>query len=949
LIDYQSDENYPDQVDIPGKGISHPIYNSKKDCITPEFPFEWKPREYRVLINNIIKAPSVEKVVIPPLKQKGLNTEIEKFRQCLVWYEKSIPDKYMSTKEIFLRTLREGPQFTEELSDTLKYSIRRTIAENWEDFLEYPVLIGSIDYIFDPKCLPRWLLPDGEDYLYYFKERKEIKPHYLSMILDELMSVLPTELDRPDKLDLLKYLKKSSVMTGSNGETTSNYILHSKTRSLDTTTKLKFKRCLVWKSADENRDCLIGDGPTLHTMTEASFLLKQIIKPLKECKAFGFNSYHGLQNLKNKKLTYLMVDIKKCGLTIPRNLILPILKRLSEVYPGSIFSKLWTGYATNPELLVKGEWIHMTEGLGLGMLNELVTLIMILIFRVAKKQDFLPPDSDGWFMTDDQVVFFKERNLSLSKEEYLERYISFLTSMGITVHEKKPVISKCGIFLENYSEYPLFEKNLRRYWILLNFFDSHNICDAKARFSNSYLRAWGLSQDDNDYALDLAISFWGHEFHRDEVYLPYNYGGWIRFREDRLDPSLKLASEGKIPLKYKRIWFNYVEPNTMSRGKLSGISKRFKELWIESDNSLEGRMTFKEVINQITLSLNRNLGKGNQQYIIKKYWKEVKDNRWKAFTSKRCKPMVEFVNSRVFNNYQIPDEVILKGHSPRDYCKFFPKLDVEKCSDPLRLLLITQKESDIRAPKEHNISGLLGQFMKHPSKLVNGDVIHTSFMLANFFKLKRFGNNLEAIIYDLETRFPMLDISFISNDDDIFDSIKNLIIGERTETSVILPLEGFLFWIDYRQLLGRENFFSGEDARDYYIKLILSIKDEQATNGWSLDDLWDWYLRDLKSNYELLFKIGNSPLYADVEIQVEETFIEPMEQDEPYQVDIDELNEYINYQIQGYLSQAHLVAGPEERHRPDMALTNYLLGEIDYPTSDEEPYGILGSDDSDSD
>jgi hypothetical protein len=190
----------------------------------------------------------------------------------------------MSVGEILHRTINEGPQFAEELTDTLKYSIRNTFSEIMdEQYIEYPKLVGGIDYIFDPKCLLKWDNPDNKDYLLMGMAQKEVDPVWLEDILFELSEVcMGKSLEPLDILDYMKWFSRSKVVSDFyEGKTTTNFDYHS-CNDIEFTSDFMFKRTYVWKAPGESRDALICEPKTLHTLGRASMYLSQIGRFWKE-------------------------------------------------------------------------------------------------------------------------------------------------------------------------------------------------------------------------------------------------------------------------------------------------------------------------------------------------------------------------------------------------------------------------------------------------------------------------------------------------------------------------------------------------------------------------------------------------------------------------------------------------------------------------------------------
>jgi len=481
----------------------------------------------------------------------------------------------MGTKEIFLRSLEEGPSFTTELSKTWKMAQRATFSADWERHLTegYPTLEGSIDYIFDPKCLPRWELPDEGDWKLLLDPSPKIADDLLDLFKTKLRSKIPNDIKIPkrDLIDDLELFRASKIVEStSSWKTIPNYKAWS---NMDTpyTSQFRFKRALIWKTADEVRDALICDKPTLLTLNEVGRILGYVSHTFKGYKIGAKDIYSDIKNIKESfKKDFLMVDLRKCGLTFPRELVLAALEVLKESIDSPALDKAYEAYKSNPTLCVGKRTnvkdpdtesfteYNMTNGLGLGMLNELVTIIIETIFLIYQEEGFFPEDSMGWFLGDDQLIWWERKKKSLIRpHEICEGWENILRRFGFSIHGEKPFIGPVGQFCEQFTKTDFnVEKRTRPFSTLLEFLSATNIVHAKDLFSAMYKHWWGLSQSDNDLALELACSYWGYELSPQEKYLPIEYGGWVRFQDRGLNPALVMYDEGKIPEPYARLFFS---------------------------------------------------------------------------------------------------------------------------------------------------------------------------------------------------------------------------------------------------------------------------------------------------------------------------------------------------------------------------------------------------------
>jgi hypothetical protein len=198
-------EDYQD-LDTPPFKLSKK-YNPKITNI-PKLPIKWT-RELSESLKKRFKGKSFQEMDFTNLGNEALEIELIRFREVLLWYDENIKEKFMPIEEIFWECISQGPAFADYLADTLKYSIRKTLGIRVEDSLrDYPILEGSIDYIFDPKCLVEWEATDPEDYLYLFREEKVINEELVERVLHYFPDLT---LVKPDILDYLKLFRKSKI------------------------------------------------------------------------------------------------------------------------------------------------------------------------------------------------------------------------------------------------------------------------------------------------------------------------------------------------------------------------------------------------------------------------------------------------------------------------------------------------------------------------------------------------------------------------------------------------------------------------------------------------------------------------------------------------------------------------------------------------------------------
>jgi hypothetical protein len=920
---------YDQNPDTDFKSLSETDFPITLECnkrkYPPNPPYKWDLETMRPVISDNKDANSPSELKIRPLKDKSLRTELQRFVILLTWYDKNIPDKYMSTRTIFFRALSEGPKFNLELSKIWKMAQRATFTEYWEKLIEkdYPKLIGSIDYIYDPKCLPRWELPDEKDYKLMLELSPSISEDLKERLYTQIQNFIPEDLKIPrrDLLDDLKFFRSSKILRNSSWETETNYRSQSNNKTFDYTNQFRFKRCLIWKSADEVRDALICDRPTLETLSEVTRILQYIGKGIPEYKIGDRYIYQLLQSLGKRKHTYLMVDFKKCGLTFPRELVITGLKAINDVIDSTALQKALEAYTSNPLLQADGVEYNMTNGLGLGMLNELVTIIIVAIFRLGLEDKIFPENTRGAFLGDDQLIYWLEEFNSSTAKEYIEKWESYLTMFGLRLHDEKPFIGKIGHFCEMFTNSPIVtEKRLKQFSTLLNFFDCTNIVQAKEMFSQMYNHWWGLTPEDYAIGLDLAISYWGLEFNDPiERYLPLEFGGWVRVLSDKLNLALRYVDEGLIKPPFQNLWFK-VKPRSLEsffnvkkyieKSYLRGIIDTTEDF--DSEFSIKSRI--EKLLNKVSFMRLHLDDLKKLKYQVNRYYAQLARLRQQAFKETKETNFLEFLNSREFTNYAIPDSAIYVSHRPRGYIPLWD-YKVTPCEDLQRLWLSIYSDHSVRKPFKGDLTSFFQTIaeIEQKEKLMGYNEFH-EFILSNNFKLRRFGNDCSLVLRELSNRYDLRQVDLATDPLPYLKYLEDKAIDlSNGKTIVLIPYSKMIFKItleDFIDFPKRESLYYDEYMREFLkYSLWQRVKPQFEPFGFSSESYWQ-RLEELAEEQSKVFV--NQDFISPRKLRGEMVGRRPdnnLESEDR----MSELKEYMMSQIESVNNRLHLLNTPEVR------------------------------------
>jgi len=188
---------------------------------------------------------------------------------------------------------------------------------------------------------------------------------------------------------------------------------------------------------------------------------------------------------------FVMVDIKKEGLSNPYLLIKILCEELDKVYN---FNFLYIYKCIkNQKVLYKGDWKTTKRGRGLGMLNFMSCAIHCIISDILSYKAIIFIDDVTW------MVPVKLNTLESAKV-CLNNIYKLYTCLGFEMSKRKSIISKSFVFLEEYYKTELYglesDKYLRSLMAILNSIFCDSIAEFKKRVYN--------------YALSLNLNkvFW---------------------------------------------------------------------------------------------------------------------------------------------------------------------------------------------------------------------------------------------------------------------------------------------------------------------------------------------------------------------------------------------------------------------------------------------------------
>jgi len=223
---------------------------------------------------------------------------------------------------------------------------------------------------------------------------------------------------------------------------------------------------------------------------------------------------------------FIQRDMKKEGITKPRELLKAILEALHEKYPDIEIYSYTSFYDTFELILEDGSHVFPDRGHGLGMANSLTTIMQLTIHEMISNElinDIPSFDGECLCINDDQVAGFSDE---YHMESYWDKEDEIMEKLSLIRQPKKSFLSRLRFVLAEryFTPYGEYEKISYQRRELLYPLACFNVTHAKEYFISA--------QNYTDCSLHRVYmeelkSYWGYEFHPREFDYPSKLGGWM--------------------------------------------------------------------------------------------------------------------------------------------------------------------------------------------------------------------------------------------------------------------------------------------------------------------------------------------------------------------------------------------------------------------------------------
>jgi hypothetical protein len=475
-----------------------------------------------------------------------LKFEIKRTYFALRFWSYTPGAKRYSAEEILRSTLLYGPSYAERLADEWDYGIRRyfRIPGIFQDFGEWKP-IKHYNELPPVSYLIRWEeFPNDIEYMKI--PLKPFNKDLLEELRNEILDALPEDLEIPADVEILAEVKTSTTLDLDRMKSIPFYQARLTPLGSEFSQIFKGKRTIIPVGPTNSRDAVVTTIDTYNSVKWCDLVMTRILDYQEESLVNNnpqvfIRRLKGMTKIPKRGEYFWLRDIKKCGLTFPRELFHIIQECLSEKYPDKDFSRfdihrhysIWD---------IDNKPIQTVRGYCLGMANNLVTFIQCMLTRMLLKR---VPESifmESLVGNDDSCLKIWAKDNELSGVDAMliqDEDFRMLSELNIITNDKKSFWSWYPILFEEYGHEDFKVKHSRIACALSSAMLAPDIKYAKFLTSAISLALW----DQGDW-LESPIreltSNWGFEYYPEEVNYDYLQGGWFSIRNKGMNPMLRM-------------------------------------------------------------------------------------------------------------------------------------------------------------------------------------------------------------------------------------------------------------------------------------------------------------------------------------------------------------------------------------------------------------------------
>jgi hypothetical protein len=680
---------------------------------------DWTPDLGKNLWDQYIKKGCIE------TKDAALKAQLD----ILIFIIKRVKDYYGRDWTFVLRrTLLEGPEFTKYMKKSLDHGFNLHHCGD-KSVIEGFVKHNSFEDYFPEYVLPFWK-EECEDIRYSFLPCKEIPKKIENEYKSALREIIPKNINLDINLDrFLEHYSNSSSYLMSDNKTMPHLVQAWKTVP-KIPKEYNCRRCEIAIDPGNIRDTVILEPDSLFAVEVFGQKILRLLRAIPQ-SLMGQSNVELERRVKHllkrgKEHSTYRRDYKKEGLARPRHLLRYTLDVLTELYPGH-FEDFYLFLRYNlrlnrdiPGIGQEDEILHPTRGTGLGMMNELVTLISIALYEMtlSRIETELVPN----IRTKIKAGVWNDDSAFVGKYKYTDLFrqvdIQVHNDLDYILSEDKCVVLKNGSWILGFASSETYnvDKDYFFRFIIWSKFHCKNIV-----FAKNFIRSLTYPKTVMDTVKEFIANF-GYEFYPEENTMPAAFGGWLKPRDQGMDTTLLSIDSCNLELLNRQYKAYLAEQERPSRMKLKRVDRLLKE---SEFRGAEFRFSF------LSLELTKNKFFDFSQYftdmdslkkrlILSMTMRERSNDYWRiAARLRRAKyrEKVEMVNLeiRLTNQYlddqagrlvALPNKWITKKCKPDYYCQYkwwFP--EVKNRLDTVELF----HRAQLRIEPENNKSVIFPQ------------------------------------------------------------------------------------------------------------------------------------------------------------------------------------------------------------------------------------------------
>lgn len=525
--------------EVPGsKGT---FYRSKR-------PIEWTYNKGYSIYLKVKDIPYPRRNCLPHISEE-IDFELHKFLIALDAYQES-NSKLEDCSLILKNCLLIGPTYAEDLKETKRVRFLNHInAIRFSDNHEYTENIPMIDIgdTFHYSHLIHWRIPEDEvNDIDWMNVPVDINPEILETFRETLTGLLEDiDITPISKIESILKLKSSKAYDRKS-KTTKNHWLLSESNTTMSESIGEVKRSIIQVGPANARDAVILSVESLRRVNLIDLQTSDLVN--------NFDTSYQIKDEAEKKnrlrrlfyhgSNYYMRDIKKEGLTKPRELLTVMLEVLNQRYPEAEAYRCPEFF--NDLRILNGDILfHPKRGHGLGMANSLTTLMQIVIDLMIKNEMGVDDSQIRTLVLNDDHIISAINDEYLNDYEYQDDYI--LKGLGLIQNKEKSVFSVDGFFFcEEYFSHLRSTINKKQSYYRRNSLLPllcYNIVEAKF-FTASLCTEENLPYLES-YKEEI-ISKFGYEFFPEEINYPLTFGGWFTRRILGISMDLKSLEDLEV-------------------------------------------------------------------------------------------------------------------------------------------------------------------------------------------------------------------------------------------------------------------------------------------------------------------------------------------------------------------------------------------------------------------